>query len=61
KTHIINEIRRFQSTPFKIKHNPRVCAYLLNSSRLLSEDQCYGLSLKLEPRASRAGMTNLGV
>ncbi|CAF3695070.1 unnamed protein product [Rotaria socialis] len=61
KTHIISEIRRFQSTPFKIKHNPRVCAYLLNSSQLLSEDQCYGLSLKLEPRASRAGMTNLGV
>ncbi|CAF3422701.1 unnamed protein product [Rotaria sp. Silwood1] len=61
KTHIISEVRRFQSTPFKIKHNPRVCAYLLNPSRLLSEDQCYGLSLQLEPRASRAGVTNLGV
>ncbi|CAF0748514.1 unnamed protein product [Rotaria sordida] len=61
KTHIISEVRRFQSTPFKIKHNPRVCAYLLNSSRLLSEDQCYGLSLQLEPRASRAGVANLGV
>lgn len=47
--------------PFKIKHNQRVCAYLLGSSNLLSEDQCYGLSLKLEPRASRAGTSNLGV
>ncbi|CAF3690493.1 unnamed protein product [Adineta steineri] len=61
KTHIINEIHRFQSTAFKIKHNARVCAYLLDQSSLLSEDQCYILSLKLEPRPSRAGLTNLGV
>ncbi|CAF0902526.1 unnamed protein product [Adineta ricciae] len=61
KTHIISEIHRFQSTAYKIKHNPRVCSYLLNKSNVLSEDQCYILSLKLEPRASRAGLTNLGV
>ncbi|CAF0871661.1 unnamed protein product [Adineta steineri] len=48
-------------TTFKIKHNPRICAYLLNTSRLLSEDQCYVLSLKLEPRATRAGVTNPSV
>ncbi|CAF1324688.1 unnamed protein product [Rotaria sordida] len=61
KTHIINEVHRFQSTPFKIKHNPRVCAYLLDRSRLLTEDQCYILSLKLEPRTSRVGLTGFGV
>ncbi|CAF1144001.1 unnamed protein product [Rotaria sp. Silwood1] len=61
KTHIINEVHRFQSTPFKIKHNPRVCAYLLDRSRLLTEDQCYLLSLKLEPRTSRVGLTGFGV
>ncbi|CAF0918598.1 unnamed protein product [Adineta steineri] len=61
KTHIISEVRRFQSATFKIKHNPRICAYLLNTSRLLSEDQCYVLSLKLEPRATRAGVTNPSV
>lgn len=58
KTHIISEIRRFQSMPFKIKHNTRVCAYLLDTSRLLTEDQCYVLSLKLEPRATRSGLNN---
>ncbi|CAF3276365.1 unnamed protein product, partial [Rotaria sp. Silwood2] len=61
KTHIISEVHRFQSTPFKIKHNPRVCAYLLDRSRLLTEDQCYLLSLKLEPRTSRVGLTGFGV
>ncbi|CAF4158295.1 unnamed protein product, partial [Rotaria magnacalcarata] len=61
KTHIIHEVHRFQSTPYKIKHNPRVCAYLLDRSRLLTEDQCYILSLKLEPRTSRVGIPGLSV
>ncbi|CAF1602417.1 unnamed protein product, partial [Didymodactylos carnosus] len=56
KTHIISEVRRFQSMPFKIKHNPRVCAYLLDTSRLLSDDESYSISLQLEPRLSHTGL-----
>lgn len=50
--HVIREIRHFQQTPYKIEHNPRVTAYLLDPSLLLSDDNLYRMSLELEPRRS---------
>ncbi|XP_069969956.1 ras-specific guanine nucleotide-releasing factor 2 isoform X2 [Penaeus vannamei] len=50
--HVIREIRHFQQTPYKIEHNPRVTAYLLDPSLLLSDDNLYRMSLDLEPRRS---------
>ncbi|XP_076046453.1 ras-specific guanine nucleotide-releasing factor 1-like isoform X2 [Oratosquilla oratoria] len=50
--HVIREIRHFQQTPYKIEHNPRVTAYLLDTSLLLTDDELYRLSLEIEPRRS---------
>ncbi|XP_042881642.1 ras-specific guanine nucleotide-releasing factor 2-like isoform X2 [Penaeus japonicus] len=50
--HVIREIRHFQQTPYKIEHNQRVTAYLLDPSLLLSDDNLYRMSLELEPRRS---------
>lgn len=52
---MIREIRHFQQTPYKIEHNPKVTNYLLDTSRHLSDDELYQLSLCLEPRLSRLG------
>ncbi|KAK7065858.1 Ras protein-specific guanine nucleotide-releasing factor [Halocaridina rubra] len=55
--HVIREIRHFQQTPYKIEHNPKVTAYLLDPTLLLSDDNLYRLSLDLEPR--RSTLTNV--
>ena len=53
--HVIREIRHFQQTPYKIEHSLKVTNYLLDSSRLLNDDDLYRMSLEIEPR--RATLT----
>ncbi|XP_055347134.1 ras-specific guanine nucleotide-releasing factor 1-like [Paramacrobiotus metropolitanus] len=51
--HVVQEIRLYQQTPYKIDYNPRVAAYLLDSSRIMSDDELYRRSLMIEPRTAR--------
>ncbi|XP_041980689.1 ras-specific guanine nucleotide-releasing factor 1-like [Aricia agestis] len=52
--HVIREIRNFQQTPYTtIKHNPKVCEFLLDRSLIINPERQYSLSLELEPRAAR--------
>ncbi|KAF2363517.1 Ras guanine-nucleotide exchange factors catalytic domain [Trinorchestia longiramus] len=53
--HVIREIRHFQQTPYKIEHSPKVTNYLLDPTRLVTDDDLYKQSLELEPR--RATLT----
>eukprot|EP00102_Acyrthosiphon_pisum_P026621 XP_016663831.1 PREDICTED: ras-specific guanine nucleotide-releasing factor 2-like isoform X2 [Acyrthosiphon pisum] len=57
--HVVQEIRRFQQTPYKIDFHPRVANYLLDTSLLLNEDELYTRSLEIEPRPSRLSITTL--
>ncbi|XP_056022520.1 ras-specific guanine nucleotide-releasing factor 2-like isoform X4 [Ostrea edulis] len=57
--HVIREIRLFQQTPYKIEHIPRVTNYLLDTNRLLDDDQTYRASLEIEPKQSRLSNVSL--
>ncbi|KAF0767236.1 ras-specific guanine nucleotide-releasing factor 2-like isoform X3 [Aphis craccivora] len=57
--HVVQEIRRFQQTPYKIDFHPRVANYLLDTSLLMNEDELYTRSLEIEPRPSRLSITTL--
>ncbi|VVC30593.1 Hypothetical protein CINCED_3A018389 [Cinara cedri] len=57
--HVVQEIRRFQQTPYKIDYQARVANYLLDTSFLMNEDELYTKSLEIEPRPSRLSITNL--
>lgn len=56
---MVQEIRRFQQTPYKIDFQPRVANYLLDTSFLMNEDELYTRSLEIEPRPSRLSITTL--
>ncbi|XP_071743969.1 ras-specific guanine nucleotide-releasing factor 2-like isoform X3 [Lepeophtheirus salmonis] len=51
--HVIREIRQFQQTPYKIERIPKVVNYLLDSGKLMDDEEMYQRSLMVEPRASR--------
>ncbi|XP_050520662.1 ras-specific guanine nucleotide-releasing factor 2-like isoform X3 [Daktulosphaira vitifoliae] len=57
--HVVQEIRRFQQTPYKIDFQSRVANYLLDTSFLMNEDELYTRSLEIEPRPSRLSITTL--
>ena len=50
---MIREIRQFQQTPYKIERIPKVVNYILDTGRLLDEEELYQRSLLVEPRSSR--------
>ncbi|XP_041368344.1 ras-specific guanine nucleotide-releasing factor 2-like isoform X7 [Gigantopelta aegis] len=56
--HVIREIKLFQQTSYKIEHHPRVTSYLLDTSRLLDEEQTYRASLDIEPKQSRLSVVS---
>ncbi|XP_052831997.1 ras-specific guanine nucleotide-releasing factor 2 isoform X2 [Octopus bimaculoides] len=51
--HVIREIQVFQQTPYRIEHHPRVTNYLLDPSRLMTDEEAYRASLEIEPKQSR--------
>ncbi|KAK3096923.1 hypothetical protein FSP39_004801 [Pinctada imbricata] len=57
--HVIREIRLFQQTPYRIEHHPRVTNYLLDTNRLLDDDQTYKFSLDIEPKQSRLSTVSM--
>ncbi|KAH9279683.1 Ras-specific guanine nucleotide-releasing factor 2 [Echinococcus granulosus] len=48
--HVLMEIRRYTQTPYMIELRQEVVDYLLDPTRLLSDDQTYEASLSIEPR-----------
>ena len=48
--HVVREIRQFQQTPYKIEKIQKVLNYLLDTSRLLDDEELYSRSLVVEPR-----------
>jgi hypothetical protein len=50
---VIQEIKLYQQSPYKIQHSPRVTAYLLDSTRFMADDELYRRSLMIEPRTAR--------
>ncbi|VDN97464.1 unnamed protein product [Rodentolepis nana] len=48
--HVLMEIRRYTQTPYMIELRQEVVDYLLDPTRLLSDDQTYEASLTIEPR-----------
>ncbi|OWA52235.1 Ras-specific guanine nucleotide-releasing factor 2 [Hypsibius exemplaris] len=51
--HVIQEIKLYQQSPYKIQHSPRVTAYLLDATRCMADDELYRRSLMIEPRTAR--------
>lgn len=51
--HVVREIKSQQNSVYKIEMSAKVVNYLLDSSKHLSDDDMYQLSLFLEPRLSR--------
>ncbi|XP_065059652.1 ras-specific guanine nucleotide-releasing factor 2-like isoform X2 [Rhopilema esculentum] len=47
---VIQEIRSYQQTPYKIKPDEKVIAYLVGSDSATTDEELYQLSLQLEPR-----------
>lgn len=50
---MIQEIKLYQQSPYKIQHSPRVTAYLLDATRFMADDELYRRSLMIEPRTAR--------
>lgn len=50
---MVREIRQFQQTPYKIDRIQKVLNYLLDTTRLLDDEDLYQRSLVVEPRTSR--------
>nr|VZI51149.1 unnamed protein product [Spirometra erinaceieuropaei] len=50
--HVLMEIRRYHQAPYAIKQRQEVIDYLLDPTRLLTDDQTYEASLAIEPRRS---------
>ncbi|KAK2164820.1 hypothetical protein LSH36_58g06014 [Paralvinella palmiformis] len=44
-------------TPYRIEHHKRVTNYLLDTSRLLDDEETYRASLEIEPRQPRVSMS----
>ncbi|ESO01341.1 hypothetical protein HELRODRAFT_174896 [Helobdella robusta] len=59
--HVIQEIKTFQQTPYKIEFQRRVADYLLDSSRLIDDDQTFKFSLEMEPRNIRVSIPTSGM
>ncbi|ELT93796.1 hypothetical protein CAPTEDRAFT_169570 [Capitella teleta] len=57
--HVIREVQHYQQTPYKIDHQNKVTTYLLDTSRLLDEEETYKASLEIEPRQARVSMPNM--
>ncbi|KAG9510756.1 Ras-specific guanine nucleotide-releasing factor 2, partial [Fragariocoptes setiger] len=53
--HVIREIQHLQNGTYKIEFNPKVAHYLLDTSRHLSDNEMYRMSLSIEPRLSTPG------
>lgn len=49
---MIGEIQQYQQQSYTIQYNAKVCAYLLDRSCLLTDEQTYQQSLTVEPRLS---------
>lgn len=50
---VIVEIQHFQQMLYQIEYVPRVSYYLLDTSKLLEEEEIYNFSLEMEPRTPR--------
>ena len=55
--HVIREVRQFQQTPYKIDPIQKASDYLLDPSRMLTDDEMYERSLMIEPRSSRLSVS----
>ena len=55
--HVIREVRQFQQTPYKIDPIQKASDYLLDPSRMLTDDELYQRSLLIEPRSSRLSVS----
>ena len=54
--HVLMEVRRYTQTPYMIELRQEVVDYLLDPSRLLTDDQTYEASLRIEPRRTLGGI-----
>ncbi|VDM00334.1 unnamed protein product [Schistocephalus solidus] len=50
--HVLMEVRRYHQAPYAIEQRQEVIDYLLDPTRLLTDDQTYEASLAIEPRRS---------
>lgn len=55
--HVIREVRQFQQTPYKIDPIQKASDYLLDPTRMLTDDEMYEKSLMIEPRSSRLSVS----
>ncbi|XP_070543537.1 ras-specific guanine nucleotide-releasing factor 2-like isoform X2 [Ptychodera flava] len=53
RAHVIREIRHFQQTHYKIEPDRKILNYLLDTERIMDDDELYALSLEIEPRQPR--------
>ena len=55
---MIREVQQYQQQSYTISHNASVCSYLLDRTRLLTDEETYKCSLAIEPRVSKTATSN---